>query len=56
MYVLVRWMIYLLLDIFLCNELYIRTRKFKAKIGLALRARHNLYALNLLVQFIVYCP
>ena len=55
MYVLVRWMIYLLLDIFLCNELYIRTRKFKAKIGLALRARHNLYALNLLVQFIVYC-
>ena len=55
MYVLVRWMIYLLLDIFLCNELYIRTCKFKAKIGLALRARHNLYALNLLVQFIVYC-
>ena len=32
-----------------------RTRKFKTKIVLALRARHNFFALNLLVQFIVYC-
>ena len=55
MYVLVRWMINLLLDIFLCNERYIRTHKFKAQIRLALRARHNLFTLNLLVHFIVYC-
>ena len=54
MYVLVRWMIYLLLDIFLCNERYIRTHLFKAQIGLSLRARHNLFALNLLVQSIVF--
>ena len=53
-YVLVWWMINLLLDSISCNKRYIRTRKFKAKIGLTLRARHNLFALNLRVQFIVY--
>ena len=32
-----------------------RTRKFKAKIEFAQRARCNIFALNLFVQFIVYC-